>query len=120
MNYYVLIVKDDLAPELVGPYEVEYEANLQAMALKAKYGDDHGIFWLDVYDDQRAQTGSFNRGFLDPGWKKVLVRMEDPLDDPVVESYEPELTAREISRIVKRVWGEKATWKRVELPEAMA
>lgn len=51
-KYYVLFIWGDVDPELIGPFKSEAERNAKAKQLKAKRGDDHGIFRMEEKDGE--------------------------------------------------------------------
>jgi len=48
--YYVMVVWNDVEPELIGPYVSENVRDEEAKQLRAFNGNDHGIFALDMAD----------------------------------------------------------------------
>lgn len=42
--YYVLIVWEDIEPELIGPFQTPEERNERARKLRAEHGPDHGVY----------------------------------------------------------------------------
>jgi hypothetical protein len=63
-KYWVLIVWNDIEPELHGPYENEDERDSHAKELKKEHGNDHGIFPLDVNDEGLPEVGAYPAGFF--------------------------------------------------------
>ena len=68
MDYYVYFVVGDVEPELHGPFDSAEERDTKAKALKEKYGDDNGIYWLDIpksRPEKKVETGSYGGGFFE-------------------------------------------------------
>ena len=60
--YYLVIVWDDVEPELAGPFESEEDRDAHALSIRDKEGPEHGIYPLDLSDDQPvigAYPGAF-------------------------------------------------------------
>lgn len=64
MNYYVVVVWNDIEPELRGPFKTEEEQDKYARALKTEHGNDHGIFPLNVDDRGEPDIGAYAAGFF--------------------------------------------------------
>ena len=66
-DYYVLIVFGDVLPNLQGPFADEPQRDAHARKLKAKYGDEHGIFALDVDPDGLPTVNAYLSMFFEDG-----------------------------------------------------
>lgn len=64
-EYYVLIVWGDVSPDLQGPFANERQRDARARQLKAEYGDEHGIFALEVDSDGRPTVSSYLAMFFE-------------------------------------------------------
>ena len=64
-EYYVLVVWDDISPDLQGPFANEGQRNKRASELKAEYGDEHGIYALEVDSEGRPTVSSYLAGFFE-------------------------------------------------------
>ena len=64
-DYYVLIVWGDVSPHLLGPFADEQQRDTRALQLKADYGDEHGIFALEVDSQGRPTVSSYLAGFFE-------------------------------------------------------
>ncbi|OPL17189.1 MAG: hypothetical protein AVO38_06250 [delta proteobacterium ML8_D] len=58
-GYYVLVVWGDVSPDLQGPFTDEPQRDTRARQLKAEYGDEHGIYALDVDSEGRPTVRSY-------------------------------------------------------------
>ena len=58
-EYYVLVVWDDVSPDLEGPFADELQRDTRVRQLKAEYGDEHGIYALDVDSEGRPTVRSY-------------------------------------------------------------
>lgn len=58
-TYHLLAVYDDVEPEIASSHATHVERDAAAIVFKAKHGDAHGIYWLDIHDDGEPQAGSF-------------------------------------------------------------
>lgn len=65
--YYVLFVVNDIEPELHGPFGDPDERDDHARKLRREYGNDHGIFPLDIDDDGIPSTSAYSAGFFMEG-----------------------------------------------------
>jgi hypothetical protein len=66
-DYYVLIVFGDVLPNLQGPFADEPQRDAHARKLKARYGDKHGIFALDVDPDGLSTVNAYSAMFFEDG-----------------------------------------------------
>lgn len=67
-GYYVLVVWEDVEPELFGPYLSEKDRDSKALDLKEEHGDDHGIYWLNASDGlEPGEVGAYSGGFFIDG-----------------------------------------------------
>lgn len=57
-DYYVLVVYDNITPDLVGPYRSEKERDQEAKELRYQEGTEHGYFklMLDIDFDVKVDT----------------------------------------------------------------
>lgn len=64
-EYYVLVVWGDVSPDLQGPFADELQRDTRARELKAEYGDEHGIYALEVDSQGRPRVSSYLAMFFD-------------------------------------------------------
>ncbi|MDY6950640.1 MAG: hypothetical protein SWE60_03945 [Thermodesulfobacteriota bacterium] len=64
-GYYVLVVWGDVSPDLQGPFANERQRNVRAGQLKAAYGDEHGIYALEVDSDGHPRVRSYLARFFE-------------------------------------------------------
>jgi hypothetical protein len=69
-DYYVLIVWGDVSPDLLGPFANERQRDTRARQLKADYGDEHGIFALEVDSEGRPTVSSYLAMFFEDGTER--------------------------------------------------
>jgi len=62
--FYVLVVMDNIEPELHGPYPTWKVRDEHAKRLKEERGYEHGVFWLDTPPTGLAETGSYASAFF--------------------------------------------------------
>jgi len=63
-RYYVLMIMDDVEPELHGPFTRAGDRDSHARDLKAKHGDEHGIFPMDITARGAPRVGAYSGGFF--------------------------------------------------------
>jgi hypothetical protein len=63
-TYHVLIVYDDIEPELVGPFDTFQARDERSKELKRQHGNEHGIFTLDVDAKGTPSVGAYPAGFF--------------------------------------------------------
>ena len=66
MKKYLVFVEDDVEPSIRGPYSKEIDRDQAAKVLKKEFGDQHGIFALDIKKGVPS-IWSFSGGFFDDG-----------------------------------------------------
>jgi hypothetical protein len=64
-EYYVLVIWGDVSPDLQGPFADELQRDTRARELKAEYGDEHGIYALEVDSQGRPRVSSYLAMFFD-------------------------------------------------------
>lgn len=63
-KYYVLFVRNDIEPELHGPFSRATIRDNRAKALKVEHGNDHGVFPLNVNARGLPKIGAYSGGFF--------------------------------------------------------
>ena len=63
-RHYVLMVVDDIEPELHGPFAGAKGRDSHARKLKVKHGDRNGIYPLDVSAKGLPDVGAYAGGFF--------------------------------------------------------
>ena len=63
-KYYVLLVWNDIEPELHGPYGLAAARNDRARVLKQEHGDDNGIFALDINRKGQPKVRAYSSAFF--------------------------------------------------------
>lgn len=63
-RHYVLMVMDDIEPELRGPYRSAGKRDRRARELKRRHGDEHGLFRLDVTALGVPEVTAYSGGFF--------------------------------------------------------
>lgn len=66
-TYYLLCVLDNTEPELHGPFAKESQRDSSAKELRARHGDDHGLFPVDLGGRERIRVGTYSGGFFEEG-----------------------------------------------------
>ena len=69
-KYYVLVVWGDVSPDLLGPFANERQRDTRARQLKAEYGDEHGIFALEVDSEGRPTVSLYLAMFFEDGTER--------------------------------------------------
>ena len=64
MNYYVLVVVDDIEPELEGPFRTKNGRDSCALDMKKEVGNNSSIFWLDIDQKGVPKVGSYSGQFF--------------------------------------------------------
>lgn len=65
-QYFTLFIREDVEPELYGPYATEEERDNKSIEIRRKEGQDEGgIYWLDLGADGKLEVGPYTGGFLD-------------------------------------------------------
>jgi len=64
-HYYLLIVWGDVCPDLEGSFVDELQRDEHARRLKAKYGDEHGMFALEVDPKGQPTVSSYSAMFFE-------------------------------------------------------
>ena len=62
-QYFLLIVWEDIEPDLMGPFQTEEERDANAKEMKATFGDENGIFFLDL-SGSVPSVGAYSGGFF--------------------------------------------------------
>ena len=65
MKRWIVFVEDDIEPEIKGPYSKEGDRDTAAKALKKEFGDQHGIFALDIKKDGTPSISAYSGGFFE-------------------------------------------------------
>lgn len=63
-QYYVLLMRDDIEPELHGPFKHEKFRDACARRLRAVLGDEHGAFPMDISAAGVLSVGTYSGGFF--------------------------------------------------------
>jgi hypothetical protein len=63
-KYWLIAVWGDVEPALVGPYKSEGQRDREALLLRQKEGDKHGIFWMNTSRNKPPDIGSYSGGFM--------------------------------------------------------
>jgi hypothetical protein len=63
-KYYLIMVWQDIEPELHGPFRSVGMRNNHAKALRREHGKDHGLFPLNITAKGLAKVGSYTGGFF--------------------------------------------------------
>jgi hypothetical protein len=66
-NYtlWLLLVVGDEEPEIVGPFAAVKTRDRRARKLKKYYGNNSGVFMLDIDDRGRPYSGAYSGGFFE-------------------------------------------------------
>lgn len=62
--YYVIIIYQDIEPELIGPFPTEETRDEKARELKRQYGNEHGIFPMNIDAEGKPAVGAYSGGFF--------------------------------------------------------
>lgn len=62
---FLLIIWGDVSIEKRGPYTCEPARDKAARSFRWTEGDEHGIHWLDIYDNGDVEVGDYSGGFFD-------------------------------------------------------
>jgi hypothetical protein len=66
MKHYLLIIWDDIEPELLGPYAAESYRDTRAKSIRGEFGNKHGIFKFDIEGDiTEVNIESYSSAFFD-------------------------------------------------------
>lgn len=64
MYYYLVFVYDDIDPEIRGPYLTKKTRDDVAVALRKKFGKDHGIYPLDIDGPGKPSIETYSGDFF--------------------------------------------------------
>ncbi len=64
-NYYVLLILQDVDPVLHGPFASAVARDRHAKTLKAEYGNEHGIFPLDISSKGIPEISAYSGAFFE-------------------------------------------------------
>lgn len=64
MKYYLVIVVEDVDPEIHGPFETELFRDNFAIRHKREHGDEDGIFPLDIPEQGEPAIFAYSGGFF--------------------------------------------------------
>ena len=64
-NCYVLLILHDVEPVLHGPFAGTTARDRRAKTLKAEYGDEHGIFPLDISSESIPKISAYSSAFFE-------------------------------------------------------
>lgn len=65
-EYFILIVRGDIDPEIHGPYQSEGHRDLAARKYRIENGDDDGVYSLDVSAlTNKPSVSAYSGGFMD-------------------------------------------------------
>ncbi len=67
MKYYLILAVNGIKPDIIGPFETDYLRDQHALELKKEYGDNTGIFILDIDDEGNPYSGSYSGKFFEHG-----------------------------------------------------
>jgi hypothetical protein len=62
--HYLLMLVDDTAPELYGPFRNAGERDRRAKALRNKHGEEHGLFKLNITALGVPEVAAYSGGFF--------------------------------------------------------
>jgi hypothetical protein len=62
--YYVIIIYQDIEPELIGPFPTVEARDEKARELKRQYGNEHGIFPMNIDAEGKPAVGAYSCGFF--------------------------------------------------------
>jgi hypothetical protein len=63
-------ITNNISPDLLGPFPDERQRDARARQLKAEYGDEHGIFALEVDSEGRPTVSSYLAMFFEDGGER--------------------------------------------------
>jgi hypothetical protein len=69
MNLYLLLVWNDVEPDIAGPYQTPEHRDTQARLFREEYGEDTGIYMLDIDNQGNPYSGAYSGGFFEQGAK---------------------------------------------------
>lgn len=81
-TYYVLIIYGDIEPDLIGPFTTEETRDEKAIDLKREYGNEHGIFPMNIDADGAPTVGAYSGGFF---MGDDEVEASEPASEPVIQ-----------------------------------
>ena len=66
-NYYLIMVWDDVEPELFGPFPTHIERDAKAQEIREEDGSEHGLFPLDIVAEEltEIEIGAYSGGFFE-------------------------------------------------------
>lgn len=65
MKYYILLVWEDIEPQIRGPYKDAANRDLYAKRLRHKCGaEEHGVFALDVNRNGKPKVSAYSQAFM--------------------------------------------------------
>lgn len=81
MKHFLIFIEDDIEPSITGPYESEQDVFKEACRLRAQKGDGHGIYWLDEYDADKRNIGTFAfPDYMDKNGREIKLNDEVMVD----------------------------------------
>lgn len=63
-TYYVLVMMDDIDPEMFGPFSTKEERDQKARNLRGELGGEHGVHWVDTITTTRTEVGAYSSAFF--------------------------------------------------------
>lgn len=64
MKKFLLVIWNDVEPEVLGPYDDEEQREKRARQVREKRGDAHGIYWLSAECTGRPDVSAFCASFF--------------------------------------------------------
>ena len=64
-SIYLIFNRDDIEPEVIGPFNDEDQRDKKARELRREHGDEHGIFMLYVARNDEPTIHAYSGGFFE-------------------------------------------------------
>jgi len=110
-EYFVLAIRDDIEPEIHGPYPSEGHRDLAARQIRIEGDGDDGVFALTTSTLSKPVVSAYSGGFMDNDTKIVYVYLgygfeTRPIGSMVQVHHVPDsATDAEITDMLKRIYG---------------